>query len=58
MADALAAAVERLRARAQESVASGPQRTLPAPPAAREPHKHSMSLIGRFRMRRKQRRGR
>jgi chromosome segregation ATPase len=58
MADALAAAVERLRARAQESVASQPDTTPGAPPTAREPHKHSMSLIGRWRMRRKQRRGR
>ena len=58
MADALAAAVERLRARAQESVASQSDTTPGAPPTAREPHKHSMSLIGRWRMRRKQRRGR
>jgi chaperonin cofactor prefoldin len=58
MADALAAAVERLRARAQASVATQPDVTPSAPPAAREPHKHSMSLIGRWRMRRKQRRGR
>jgi hypothetical protein len=47
MADALAAAVERLRARAQQAPASMP---------ARKPHKHSMSLIGRLRYARKQRR--
>jgi chromosome segregation ATPase len=64
MADALAAAVERLRARAQESVAVQADRTpsgVPVssvPPVARTPHKHSMSLIGRWRLRRKQRRGR
>jgi hypothetical protein len=42
MAEALAAAVVRLRERAQESV--------PRPPAARPPHKHSMSLITRWRL--------
>ncbi len=47
MADALAAAVERLRARAQQA---------PAPTPAPKPHKHSMSLIGRLRYARKQRR--
>jgi hypothetical protein len=47
MADALAAAVERLRARAQQA---------PTPAPARKPHKHSMSLIGRLRYARKQRR--
>jgi chromosome segregation ATPase len=58
MADALAAAVERLRARAEAGVAAQPD-TAPTPaPAARTPHKHSMSLIGRWRLRRKQRRGR
>jgi chromosome segregation ATPase len=57
MADALAAAVERLRARAQETVAAQPD-TPSVPPIVREPHKHSMSLIGRWRLRRKQRRGR
>jgi chaperonin cofactor prefoldin len=57
MADALAAAVERLRARAQESVAAQPD-TPGVSPIVREPHKHSMSLIGRWRLRRKQRRGR
>jgi hypothetical protein len=53
MVEALAAAVERLRARVAEG-------TVPAPSlAARQPaHKHSKSLIGRIRMRRKQRRGR
>ncbi|HEY4896907.1 MAG TPA: hypothetical protein VII01_12545 [Solirubrobacteraceae bacterium] len=56
MAEALADAVERLRARAE--AAAGP----PAIPRVtfleRPPHKHSMSLIGRLRNRRKQRRGR
>jgi chromosome segregation ATPase len=58
MADALAAAVERLRARAQESAAVGPDATPTTPPVVRVSHKHSMSLIGRWRLRRKQRRGR
>jgi DNA repair exonuclease SbcCD ATPase subunit len=61
MAQALAAAVERLRARADAAPA-------PLPPESAEPagrsseaagrpaHKHSMSLIGRVRNRRKQRR--
>ncbi len=84
LADALAAAVERLRARA-EAAASEPEKELlddPAgepgtraevsatepsaeldrPPAAAgkqpAPHKHSMSLLGRARLRRKQRRER
>ncbi len=57
MADALAAAVERLRARAQESVAVQPD-TPNVPPVERPSHKHSLSLIGRWRLRRKQRRGR
>jgi DNA repair exonuclease SbcCD ATPase subunit len=57
MADALAAAVERLRARAEATVAQRPD-TPSVPPIVREPHKHSMSLIGRWRLRRKQRRGR
>jgi hypothetical protein len=48
MADALAAAVQRLRARAQEQ----PVERLQEPPA----HKHSMSLIARWRRARKQRR--
>jgi chromosome segregation ATPase len=59
MADALAAAVERLRARAE---ASAPAAAQPAPgdvpPVVQVPHKHSMSLIGRLRLRRKQRRER
>jgi chromosome segregation ATPase len=58
MADALAAAVERLRARAQESVVAQSDTTPGAAPEQRTPHKHSMSLIGRWRLRRKQRRGR
>jgi hypothetical protein len=37
----------------------GAARTAPdAPAVARKPHKHSMSLLGRWRMRRKQRRSR
>jgi hypothetical protein len=53
MAQALAAAVERLRARAEE------QPELPRAPVVRPPaHKHSMSLITRWRIRRKQRRDR
>jgi hypothetical protein len=55
MAEALAAAVERLRARAEVSAAPVSEPTAPA--ALRPPHKHSMSLIGRWRNRRKQRRG-
>jgi chromosome segregation ATPase len=56
MADALAAAVERLRARAEaapleDSRVVAKQAELPA-------HKHSLSLIGRWRIRRKQRRSR
>jgi len=58
MADALAAAVERLRARAQAGAADPQQSPSSVPPVAHEPHKHSMSLIGRWRLRRKQRRGR
>ena len=58
MADALAAAVERLRARAQESVVVQPDTAPVTTPEQRTPHKHSMSLIGRLRLRRKQRRGR
>jgi hypothetical protein len=58
MADALAAAVERLRARAEESAAVGPDRRPTVAPVVRVSHKHSMSLIGRWRLRRKQRRGR
>jgi chromosome segregation ATPase len=58
MADALAAAVERLRARAQDGVAVQADTTPTVPPVKHAPHKHSMSLIGRWRMRRKQRRER
>jgi hypothetical protein len=83
MVEALAAAVERLRARMAESAAPAPpgrdaealleptlkqQRSAPPAPvsaARRAPeragvpsHKHSMSLIGRLRMLRKQRRQR
>lgn len=58
MADALAAAVERLRARAQESVVVQSDIAPATAPEQRTPHKHSMSLIGRWRLRRKQRRGR
>jgi len=54
MADALAAAVERLRERALAAPELQPEPT--APPVVRVPHKHSMSLIGRWRFRRKQRR--
>jgi hypothetical protein len=60
MAEALAAAVERLRARVEEQVARPPARVGTHPP-----HKHSMSLIARWRVavrgrreRRKQRRER
>jgi signal transduction histidine kinase len=56
MADALAAAVERLRARAEAAVVAPPADGIP--PVVRTPHKHSLSLIGRWRLRRKQRRGR
>jgi chromosome segregation ATPase len=56
MADALATAVERLRARAEIAPEAQPPPSVPA--IVREPHKHSMSLIGRWRRRRKQRRGR
>jgi chromosome segregation ATPase len=58
MADALAAAVERLRARAQESAVAPADTTVAVAPVQSTPHKHSMSLIGRWRLRRKQRRGR
>ena len=53
MIEALAAAVERLRARVAED-GQVPPPAQPAPPR----HKHSMSLIGRWRLARKQRRGR
>lgn len=55
MADALAAAVERLRERALAAPELQPEPA--SPPVVRVPHKHSMSLIGRWRFRRKQRRG-
>ncbi len=62
MAEALAAAVERLRARA-EAAPAAPEELAPgaggepAAPARRPPaHKHSLSWIGRVRIRRKQRR--
>jgi hypothetical protein len=56
IADALAEAVERLRRRAEASPeASQEPAVAPIGPA---PHKHSMSLIKRWRIRRKQRRGR
>jgi DNA repair exonuclease SbcCD ATPase subunit len=71
MADALAAAVERLRARAEaaplepETVAPGPQTSVAQPSAAfreapvRPPtHKHSLSWFARRKMRRKLRRER
>jgi hypothetical protein len=56
MADALAAAVERLRARAEAApvLIEGEPELLPIGPS----HKHAMSLIGRVRIRRKQRLGR
>jgi len=61
LADALAAAVERLRARA-EAADPRPSEEPDRPPtaAAEQPglHKHSMSLLGRARLRRKQRRER
>ncbi len=56
MAEALAAAVERLRARAE--AASRPIEDPPVTFLVRPPHKHSMSLIARWRKRRKQRLGR
>jgi chromosome segregation ATPase len=56
MAEALAAAVERLRARA-ESVESS-HVAQPQPRAARPAHKHSMSWFERRRIKRKQRRER
>jgi chromosome segregation ATPase len=55
MAEALAVAVQRLRARAQEQP-SEPQRPVVA--RRQPPHKHSMSLIARLRAARKQRRKR
>jgi chromosome segregation ATPase len=58
MADALAAAVQRLRARAQEQPPElQPLESRRAEPVHRQPpHKHSMSLIARLRIARKQRR--
>jgi hypothetical protein len=56
MADALADAAERLRRRAESTAAAAQQAAAPIAQAA--PHKHSMSLITRWRIRRKQRRGR
>jgi hypothetical protein len=53
MVEALAAAVERLRARAAEAPGEGAAAGV-SPPR----HKHSMSLIGRLRLARKQRRQR
>ncbi len=53
MADALAAAVERLRARVEEQAPATVQSS-----AARPPHKHSMSLITRARLRLRRRRER
>jgi hypothetical protein len=69
MADALAAAVERLRARVAEVKADDAderERQVPEPvaqllaepPIRRPPHKHSMSAIGRWRYKRKQRKAR
>jgi hypothetical protein len=57
MVDALAAAVERLRARVAEVPAPGASEQGAAELRAPR-HKHSMSLIGRWRLRRKQRRAR
>jgi chromosome segregation ATPase len=63
MTEALAAAVQRLRARIADvgetpEDAPAPQRTAAAPVRQRPPHKHSMSLIARVRTRRKYRRER
>jgi len=57
LTDALADAVERLRARADIS-GSQPVQATSRPVVERSPHKHSMSLITRWRIRRKQRRSR
>jgi hypothetical protein len=54
MVQALAAAVERLRARASE----GPAPAVAWPALHEARHKHSMSLIARWRAARKERRGR
>lgn len=59
MTDALAAAVERLRARVAEvkAIEREPAPTVPqAPVAPRPPHKHSTSAIARWRNKRKLRR--
>ncbi len=56
MVQALAAAVERLRARAEAAVPPSPASpSPPAPAAQRVVHKHSMSLIARLRRRRRMR---
>jgi hypothetical protein len=57
MADALAAAVERLRARVAAVGEPAPRPSSPpqAPVERRPPHKHTMSWIARRRARRKQR---
>jgi hypothetical protein len=57
MADALAAAVERLRQRAQEAPAPPPPQRRAEDRVKAPSHKHSLSLIARLRIRRKQRRG-
>jgi chromosome segregation ATPase len=56
MADALAAAVERLRARAE--TVEGAHVAQPAPVTPRPPYKHSMSWFARRKIKRKQRRER
>jgi hypothetical protein len=58
MAAALASAVERLRARVNAVGEAAPAAEERAPDMRRPPHKHSMSLITRLRIRRKQRRER
>jgi chromosome segregation ATPase len=57
LTDALATAVERLRARAEVSPMP-PEEPAAAPVIERTSHKHSMSLLTRIRRRRKQRRER
>ncbi len=57
LTDALAAAVERLRTRAEIS-ATQPLQSTSTPLPERPPHKHSMSLLTRVRLRRKHRRER
>jgi DNA repair exonuclease SbcCD ATPase subunit len=57
LTDALATAVERLRARA-EAPAEQPSEHAASPVPQRSPHKHSMSLLTRVRLRRKHRRER